>query len=169
MIIGFRKRSQFNLLLEWYNRFWNDNLFTTKISFSYGDFKKRIRIIEPNKTSESYIKILNNTNNTNKNKFNNLVKKNPNLKALLSYIKKSNENRKKINQWITGSVYSNAILKIFVKNVSNPSFKDVPYHVATCFNYVDVYNTEANSKENNKIEALDVQIKTDIENPVINY
>ena len=164
-MIGFRKRSQFNLLLEWYNRFWNDKLFINKISFKEEDFFKRIQIIKPNNTSNKAIKFLNLDNN--------FVEKNPNLKALLLYIKKSNEHRKKINQWITGSAYSNATLKIFVKNVSNSSFSVDPYHVATCFNYVDVYNTEANSKENYKInkriQALDVQINYDIKNPVINH
>ena len=125
-ILDFRKRKQFNLLLEWYEEFWDDNLFTTKISFEYDDFKKRIKIIKPGNTSDKGINIPNNINT------NNLINYYPNLKILLSYIKKSDENREKINAWITGSRYSNALLKIFIQNTE----MDTPYKVATCFNYI---------------------------------
>jgi len=147
-ILDFRKRKQFNLLLEWYKKFWDDNLFTTKISFAYDDFKKRIKIIKPGNTSDKGINIPNNINT------NNLINNNPNLKILLSYIKKSDENREKINAWITGSRYSNALLKIFIENTE----MDTPYKVVTCFNYINVYKT----KTNYTINALNTQITTDL-------
>ena len=156
-ILGFTKRSQFELLIEWYKKFWNNNLFTSKISFSYEDFKKRIMIIKPGNISTSSINIPNNINT------NNFVNKYPNLKALLLYIKRSDKNRKKVNAWITGSLYSNAVLKIFVKN----RVASTNYHASTCFNYVDVYKTEGNTNIKNTIEVLNTQINTDLENPDI--
>ena len=63
--IGFRKRSQFELLREWYKKFWDNELFI-KVSYDWIDFSKRIIIIEPGKTSSNGLylnKIINNNEN----------------------------------------------------------------------------------------------------------
>ena len=63
--IGFSKRSQFELLREWYKEFWDNELFI-KISYDWIDFSKRIIIIEPGKTSSNGLylnKIINNNEN----------------------------------------------------------------------------------------------------------
>ena len=159
--IGFRKRSQFNLLKEWYDNFWDKYLFVTKISFEFEDFRKRIKIILPGNTSNKAInmpnninfnKIVNDNSNNKKNSVNadqkcntllSCIKQHPNLIPLLSCIKESNEHRKKINAWITGSEFSNAILKIFVEN---KTIEGIPYRAQTCFNYMTVYKSPKNGK-----------------------
>ena len=91
------------------------------------------------------------------------MKNHPNLKLLLDYINQEDDiYRENFNIWITGSKYSDAILKLFVSDDKYES----PYKVSTCFNNVNIYNTNkiSNMNNNNLLKILSNSIKNNITN-----
>ena len=129
---------------NWLIRYWKKRFFTNKISFSLTNFSKRIEIIRlevknGNRIIENRKEFNFNSNSNNKNK---LIKDYPNLKLLVDYIKKSDENRKKFNKWVTGSYFSTDKIKIYVHNPDKRNKEDKPFIVHTCSRDIDVYITD---------------------------
>ena len=148
---GFTDYNNFLQMKIWMKNNWTDELFTNKLSFSKVDFMKRIKIIKPGKLLNTAINVPTNINS------NNFIKEHPNLKLLLQYIKQDDDKyRIKFNKWLTGSVYSNAILKLFVHD----SINDTPYAVSTCYNYMNIYKTTNNINRNVLLSQFNSNITT---------
>ena len=147
---GFETTKQFMLMINFIGDYVlkKSYNFKNEISFNKEDFFKRIKIVKPNNLSNRAINIPNNINN-------NFINQNPNLKLLINYISKSDENREKFNIWITGSKYCEANIKLFVSNLKNSN----PYSVHTCFYYVDVYRTEDVINNNYLNKQINYNIK----------
>ena len=123
---------------HWIQAFWDPDLFTNKLSFSKEEFIKRIKLKKGADSNEHNLTnaILN--NNTN----NSLVKKYPNLKVLLDYIKMDDDMyRQKFCAWATGSIYSNSSIMI---TLNDSESDNKPFIVHTCFNRIDVFQTNPN-------------------------
>ncbi len=156
---GFESIRQFKNMIQFMDDYIFNKMydFKNEISFAKKDFFKRIKIIKPGEKSNKAIKIPKNI------KSNAFINQHPNLKLLLNYInQKDNEYRENFNIWITGSKYSEAELKLFV----NKEKYNSPYKVATCFNYVDIYQTDKITGMNNKnmLDNLDTNIQKNINN-----
>ena len=148
--IGFTSYKQFEIMQDWIKTYWNNNIFTNKLSFSKEDFIKRIKLIKGANEHNLTNTILNNNSN------NSLVKKYPNLKVLLEYIKMDDDiYRQKFCAWATGSIYSNASIMI---TLNDSESDNKPFIVHTCFNRIDVYQTNPNPFFD--IEKLEVQISS---------
>ena len=154
---GFESEQQFIDMMTFMEIFYFKKDFKSEISFKKEDFFKRIKIIKPGETSNKAINI------SNAMKNNNLMTNYPNLKLLLDYINQEDDiYRENFNIWITGSKYSDAILKLFVNTERHNS----PYQVATCFNFVNIYKTDkiSNMNNNNLLKILSNNIKNNIKN-----
>ena len=160
LVLGFKTVKHFVFMMDWIKSFWRDDIFTNKLSFNKKDFLKRV-IIQYKENNENKIINLNDININNINKNGTLLKKlillYPNLKLLLKYINESDENRKKFNIWVTGSMFNDEELKIILQN----EIQEKPYSAHTCFNFVDVYKTNENINKN----MLEMQINIDISKP----
>ena len=156
---GFESIRQFKNMIQFMDDYIFNEMydFKNEISFTKEDFFKRIKIIKPGETSNKAINIPKNI------KSNAFIKQHPNLKLLLNYInQEDNKYRENFNIWITGSKYSEAELKLFVNTEKYIS----PYKVATCFNYVDIYQTDKinNMNNANMLKNLDRNIQRNIKN-----
>ena len=140
---------------KWIKEYWLEYplLFSNKMpSYAKEDFMKRI-ILKKGRTEKNL------TNNILKNNSTNSIIKNyPNVKVLLEYIiNGTDENRKKFCNWATGSIFSNSVITITLNNYGLST--NIPFISHTCFNRIDVYQTNQNSLYN--INQLNAQISAD--------
>ena len=164
--IGFTNLKQFKNMYKWFIYFWLDNedLFINKISFEKEDFMNRIIIVEQNEDVLGNLNILY-QKSQEKDKISKIIN-NPkyiNLKVLLDYINKSDENREKFNRWVTGSAYSTSVIKIYI----NPDVRDL-WDVSTCSAAIQVKSSKNNIKNinyNTLYSILLSLINSDLEKP----
>ena len=153
--LGFRNDDYFEIMKKWIKEYWLEYplLFSNKMpSYAKEDFMKRI-ILKKGGTEKNL------TNNILKNNSTNSIIKNyPNVKVLLEYIiNGTDENRKKFCNWATGSIFSNSVITITLNNYGHNT--NIPFISHTCFNRIDVYQTNQNLLYN--INQLNAQISAD--------
>ena len=164
--IGFTNLKQFKNMYKWFIYFWLDNedLFINKISFKKEDFMNRIIIVEQKEDVLGNLNILYQKSQET-DKISKIIN-NPkyiNLKVLLDYINKSDENREKFNRWVTGSAYSTSVIKIYI----NPDVRDL-WDVSTCSAAIQVKSSKNNIKNinyNTLYSILLSLINSDLEKP----
>jgi surface protein len=140
--LEFRNDKHFEIMKEWIKEYWlvYPLLFSNKMpSYAKEDFIQRIILTEGGTKKNLTNNILkNNTNNS-------IIKKYPNVKVLLEYILNgTDENRKKFCNWATGSIFSNSLITITLNNssIKNKDGNQVPFQSHSCFNRIDVYQTD---------------------------
>jgi len=139
---------QFNFMHEIIDVFWNNEEFTNDIDYSLPAFSKRI-IIKFNNNDEEF--------DPEKN-YANMYSQNNNVKPFIDYIKKSNDNRKKFTELVTGTKFYDGLIKIFVNSSERDDKK--PYVAHTCFQSIDIYPTPETNTIN--INSLVLQINAEL-------
>ena len=156
--LKFEKDNHWGIMYAWMQLYWFnkdfDGIFTNKIpSYSKENFMKRIILKENENTRNLTNNILKNNSNTS------IIKTYPNVKILLEYIiNGTDENRKKFCNWATGSIFNNSVITITLNNSGGNT--NIPFISHTCFNRIDVYQTNPNPLYKN-INHLNAQISAD--------